>query len=236
MTNTATGKLRQYDTPTVCNVIELFALRPRHCGFMHRRIKAVFPDLPPMVGYASTVTCRTFTAPVSKETVLPDQIERFAELSGPAVAVLQNLDSGGAAAVFGDVMCSSYQAFGAVGLITNGPGRDFEGIEQLAFAAFCDGAVCSHGWNHLLDVHVPVQVGGISIVPDDLLHGDGSGVTTIPKAIAADVADACAEFAAAEKVVIDLAQRGMPTIAELRDAYDEKARRIAQLGRRLRKA
>ena len=238
MNPTVIEKLRQCDTPTVCNVIELFELRPRNRGFMNRRIQAAFPNLPPMVGFASTATCRTFAAPADKAAVaaLPDQIHRFQELSGPVISVLQNLDSGGAAAVFGDVMCSSYQAFGAVGLITNGPGRDFEGIEQLAFPAFCDGIVSAHGYNQLLDIHVPVQVGGISIVPNDLLHGDGSGVTTIPKEIAADVADACAEFAAAEKIVIDLAQSGMPTIAELRDAYDEKARRIAQLGRRLRKA
>lgn len=230
-------KLGQFDTATVCNVIELFQLRPRNCGFMLREITAAFPELPPMVGFASTVTSRTFVAPVSKADAInvPDVIARFDELSGPAIVVIQNLDSGGSAAIFGDVMCNSFKAFGAAGLVTNGPARDLDQVEAIKFPVFHNGIVCSHGYNHMLDIHIPIQVGGISIAPDDLLHGDGNGVTTIPKSIAADVADACAEFAAAESVIIDVAQSTSPSLAELRDAYQEKARLVSELGAGLRK-
>ena len=231
-------KLRQFDTATICNVIELFEVRPRNQGFMQREISAAFPDLPSMVGYASTVICRTFVAPVDKGAAasVPDVIARFAELTGPAVIVIQNLDSGGSAAMFGDVMCTSFRAFGAVGLVTNGPGRDLQQVAPLRFPVFFDGVVCAHGYNHMLDVHVPVQVGGISVEPDDLLHGDGNGVTNIPRDIAEDVADACAEFAAAEKVILDLGARSSPSESELRDAYREKARLVAELGARVRQS
>jgi len=235
--NNVLDKLREYDSATICNVIELFELRPRNRGFMTREIKAAFPLLPPMVGYASTATCRTFVEPNPQcSAAAPDLIDRFGELPGPAVAVLQNLDAGGSAAVFGDVMCNSFQAFGAVGLVTDGPGRDFAGIAPLNMPVFCDGLVASHGYNHLLDLHVPLQIGGLSIYPGDLLHGDANGVTTIPVEIAADLADACAEFAAAEQIIIDLAQSGQASAASLRDAYGEKARRVAKLGARLRKS
>src|SRR6266550_2954763 len=46
--------LRKYDTPTVCNVVELFDVRPRTAGYTDGRIQACFPKLPPMVGYAAT--------------------------------------------------------------------------------------------------------------------------------------------------------------------------------------
>ena len=39
--------LREYDTPTICNVIELFAVRPRNTGYMDGRIRACFPEMPP---------------------------------------------------------------------------------------------------------------------------------------------------------------------------------------------
>jgi hypothetical protein len=32
--------LWKFDTPTVCNVVELFDLRPRHTGYMNSRIQA----------------------------------------------------------------------------------------------------------------------------------------------------------------------------------------------------
>ncbi len=237
MQESALAKLRECDTATICNVIELFALRPRNRGFMDRRVKAAFPELPPMVGFASTATCRTFVEPdPEKAAGAPDLIARFEELSGPAVAILQNLDAGGAAAVFGDVMCNSFMAFGATGLVTDGPGRDLPGIAAIDFPVFCDGLVASHGYNHLLDIHVGVQVGGIRIYPNDLVHGDGSGVTTIPNEIAADVADACGEFAKAEAIVIDLAQSGSASLLELREAYEEKTRLVQALSKRLRGA
>ena len=51
--------LGQYDTPTISNVVELFEVRPRHEGYMDKRIRACFPEMPPIVGYASTATMRT---------------------------------------------------------------------------------------------------------------------------------------------------------------------------------
>ena len=39
----------------------------------------------------------------------------------------------------------------------------------------------AHGYMHLLALHEPVQVGGIDVYPNDLLHGDANGVTTIPR-------------------------------------------------------
>lgn len=235
--NSVIGKLRQFDTATICNVIELFEVRRRNQGFMTREIKAAFPDLPPMVGFASTATCRTYAEPPDRAVpTLPDLISRFKDLSGPAVIVLQNLDTTGAAANFGDVFSNTFKAFGAVGLVTNGPGRDLDQIKPIGFPVFHDGLVCAHGYMHMLDLHLPVQVGGIDVYPDDLLHGDGNGVTTIPLDIAADVADACAEYAAAEAVVIDLAQSGSASLEDMRAAFAEMSRLVDNLGKRLAKS
>ena len=40
------AKLGQFDTPTICNVIEVFEVRPRSAGFMDSRIQACFPEMP----------------------------------------------------------------------------------------------------------------------------------------------------------------------------------------------
>ncbi len=48
--------LAKWDTPTVCNAIELFEVRPRNTGYMNSVIRSLFTDLPPMVGYALTST------------------------------------------------------------------------------------------------------------------------------------------------------------------------------------
>ncbi len=57
-------KLARFDTPTICNIIELFEVRPRNTGFMDLRIKCDFPELPPMVGFATTAAFRSDAPPL----------------------------------------------------------------------------------------------------------------------------------------------------------------------------
>ena len=77
--------LARYDTPTISNVIELFEVRPRSAGYMDSRIRACFPDLAPVVGFASTATMRTAypRAEGGGYNSLDEQVARFSELSGP---------------------------------------------------------------------------------------------------------------------------------------------------------
>jgi 4-hydroxy-4-methyl-2-oxoglutarate aldolase len=230
-------RLSQFDTPTVCNVIELLDARPYTAGYMDARIRACFPLLPPMVGYAATATFRSAFPPArgTLYSSLSDQVASFAALPGPAVVVFQDLDDPVAAATFGEVMCTTYKAFGAAGLITSGAGRDLDQVESLGFPCFTSGAICAHGYCHFADINVPVRVGGVCIRPGDLLHGDRNGVTTIPHEIAAAVAEACPEFMQAEAVVLDYLKSGPPDPTRYAAARNESRDRIEALARRLRR-
>jgi 4-hydroxy-4-methyl-2-oxoglutarate aldolase len=222
------AKLRKIDTPTVCNLIELFNVRPRNLGYMDARIVAAFPEMPPMVGFAATATFRSVAPPRKGDAYAgtADQVERFGELSGPTVVVFQDVDSPPAAATFGEVMCTTYKAFGAVGLITSGAGRDLEQVRAIDFPVFTNGTMCAHGYTHIPQIMVPVHVGGIIVSPDDLLHGDCNGVTTIPHDIAAELADIADEFIAAEAVVIGAMRESNPTPKRLREAVAEMRGRV----------
>jgi len=228
--------LRTYDTPTICNVIELFHIRPRHTGYMDSRIRACFPEMPPMVGFACTATFRSAAAPVqgSVYSSLDRHIAAFADVAAPPVVVFQDLDDPPASATFGEVMCTTYKRFGAAGLITSGAARDLDQVRRLGFPCFSDGAICSHGYAHFVDVNVSVRVGGVPIAPGELLHGDANGVTTIPLEIASDVAHACAEYCAAEQVVLDYCKSTDVTVAGFAEARAECGRRIAALSERVR--
>ncbi|HTI50992.1 MAG TPA: RraA family protein, partial [Planctomycetaceae bacterium] len=197
--------LARFDTPTVCNAIELFEVRPRNTGFMNPSIKACFPAMPPMVGYAVTSTFRSMAPPRAGDVYasMTQQVESFGSLPGPAVMVYQDIDVPVVSATFGEVMCTVYKSFGAKGLITSGAGRDLEQVEKIGFPTFTSGAICAHGYCHTLAVNVPVTVGGICIYPGDLLHGDLNGVSTIPHEIASEVPQVCDELATAEKVILD---------------------------------
>src|SRR5713226_8240395 len=102
--------LRSYDTPTICDVIEVFHVRPRQLGYFDARIRACFPEMPPMVGFAATATFRSAAPAVSGNVYssLDRHIATFADVPAPPVVVIQDLDDPAASATFGEVMCTSY--------------------------------------------------------------------------------------------------------------------------------
>ena len=131
-----------------------------------------------------------------------DRLELFAPVSS-GFRTFQDMDDPAVSAVFGEVMCSSYRAFGSVGLVTNGAGRDLEQVRALKYPVFTGGTICSHGYCHILHIGLPVRVGGLMVNTGELLHGDANGVTSIPLAIAGEVADLAEEFIAAEVQVMN---------------------------------
>jgi regulator of RNase E activity RraA len=84
-----------------------------------------------------------------------------------------------------------------------------------------------------VDLHGAVRVGGVTIHPGDLIHADANGVTTIPLEIASEVAQAAAEFVAAESIVLDYLKSG-PDAAAFREARQGMLAAIAALGKRVR--
>ena len=63
-------------------------------------------------------------------------------------------------------------------------------MRELGFLAFASEVLVSHAYVHLVDVGVPVTVGGLEVKSGDIVMGDQHGVTSVPIEIAADIPDA----------------------------------------------
>ena len=237
-TPTTLKRLAHFDSPTICNVIELFHVRPRDAGYMNRTIVANFPELAPMVGFAATAAFRSGAPPAKGDAYgsMEQQVEQFADLPGPAVVVFQDLDDPPVGATFGEVMCSTYKGFGSAGLITSGGGRDLQQVKALDYPTFTGSTIVSHAFCHILHLGLPVRVGGLVVSQGDLLHGDANGVTNIPLDIAVEVAEVAPEFVAAEKIVLDYVNAtGSKTPAGLTAARKEFSAVVDKLIARIRR-
>lgn len=230
-------RLAQFDTPTICNAIELFDVRPRNTGFMDGRIRAAFPDFPPAVGFACTASFRSDSPPSAGDAYggFVEQVKLFEGLAGPPMMVFQDLDDPAVGATFGEVMCSVYKAFGAAGLITSGGGRDLLQVRAMGFPVFTGSAISAHAYCHLLHLGQPVRVGGLTIRQGDLLHADANGVTSIPLEIAQEVPEAAAALCDAERILIGYCRQDRPTLAGLGQARQEFTDAMARLSRRYRR-
>jgi regulator of RNase E activity RraA len=202
---------------------------------MDGRIRAAFPDMSPMIGFAATASIRCASPSTeSSYDAIEAQLRQMEAIGGAAVVVFQDLDDPPVGATFGEVMCSTYQAFGAVGLITSGAGRDIAQVRALGFRIFTGSTICSHAYSQIVDVGSLVRVGGLAVQTGDLLHGDCNGVTNIPLDIATEVADAAEEFVRAEGHVLDYVKTsGQKSISELTARKRAMADAMAALRRRL---
>jgi regulator of RNase E activity RraA len=222
--------LRQVDSPTVANVIELFDVQSRVAGYSNATLKAVYPDLPPAVGYAVTATFRSaYPAVGDAYGGMAQLIEETQSISAPRIVVFQDLDEPAISATYGEVMATTFQAFGFAGLITSGAARDIEQVRALKFPCWASGTIVSHGYNHFLAANVPVNVGGLSVQPGDLIHADANGIVNIPLRIAVGVAELCEPFIQAENIVLSYLRRPSVTLDGYKQAQAEMREAMADL-------
>jgi len=174
--------LKGVDTPTLSNAIETLRLRPQNAGFAPVQISCLFPEFGRMVGYAVTAQVETMTATSDERKAFPSLFETVMHSPKPVVVAFQEIGpNGDYAAHCGEVMATIFQRLGAVGLVSDCAVRDIPEVRALRFHYFARGAVASHAYFHVVRVGVPVQVSGLVIHPNELLHGDENGLIVVPK-------------------------------------------------------
>ncbi|MBI3961988.1 MAG: RraA family protein [Deinococcus sp.] len=210
--------LRQINTPTVSNIVELFGVRDRREGFMSNAVRCLFPEMGVMVGYAVTATSRALHPPKHDALkVLFAYYDAAMRTPAPRVSVIADLDDPpGVGAFFGEVNTNIHKAQGFVGHVTNGASRDLDEVRVAKFHLFASGPCVSHAHIHLVQADVPVTVGGLLVQPGDLIHADQHGVMAIPLEIAAEVAGRLADIEAKEGPIIRLCQSQEFTLAKLK--------------------
>ncbi len=191
LTSKQLDALRRIDSPTIANAIETFKIRPRVAGYVGYDIRCVFPDLPPMVGYA--VTCTVDSTTEGREGIGFNRLyDVLATAPKPAIVVMQDVGANRLHSCHaGEVMSTRMKGLGAVGILTDGGLRDVREVGALGgFQYFCAGLVVSHGNPICVSVGDEVTISGMRVKPGYLLHGDVNGVVHVPDAVARDVAEA----------------------------------------------
>src|SRR4029077_17881127 len=86
--------LQSMDTPTVCNVVEMVAPERRGHGYTVKHLFCPFPGLPPIVGFAKTVTAKAKDKVAMGDYMGKrlDYLDYIAAAPGPSIAVIEDLD------------------------------------------------------------------------------------------------------------------------------------------------
>ena len=220
--------LARYDTPTICNALEIVAPHRRAIGFTTRPLVCPFPDLPPIVGYARTATVRATAG-----SALPageQQAHRLAYYeyvgsgSGPRISVIQDIDepNAGFGAFWGEVNSAVHKALGCLGVVTDGSIRDTPPWAP-GFQALAGSIGPSHAHVHVAGFGEEVSVAGMTVRSGDLVHADRHGAVVIPIDVAAKLPDAAELCGRRETPILAIARSASFTFEKLKDALARSA-------------
>ena len=219
------SRLREFDTPTICNALEIVSPERRARGFTVRHLHCAFPELPPIVGYARTARIRAATPPSAgneDQTAARLAYYRYIDAgAGPTVMVIEDIDTTpGYGSWWGEVHSNVHQALGALGVVTSGSVRDLDMIAE-GFQLISGSVGPSHAWVQLVDCGGEVNVHGMVTRSGDLVHADRHGAVIIPHEVARDVPAAAELCMRREKPILDACKSGDFSVALIEKALAE---------------
>jgi regulator of RNase E activity RraA len=122
-------------------------------------------------------------------------------------------------ALWGELMSVRALKCGARGAVLNGYVRDTQKVLAMGFPTFCFG---SYGQDSaprykVHDFRIPIEIGGVSVRPGDILFGDIDGVVVIPTEVETQTFALALEKVRGERKVRKALEQGMSAVAAFRE-------------------
>ncbi|MEM1284254.1 MAG: RraA family protein [Pseudomonadota bacterium] len=198
--------LRSVDTPTVCNAIEVVEGKRGFNRFTRGTMQHSKPGDPPIVGFARTAKIAGLAPTNEPSDVIRarrmDYFRSMAAGNGPTAAVIEDVDYPNCiAGWWGEVHVAVHKGLGLAGAVTNGVMRDLDVIDE-GFPVLAGSIGPSHGFVHVVEIGTPVNILGMRVAQDELVHADRHGALVIPSAVIPDLKQAIETVVANEAIVL----------------------------------
>ena len=225
-TNEELATLTAWDTPTICNGLELID-RATRLGAYTTRTMVLAPDAPSLPEGARAVCGRAKTVRLEGTTphgrsydensaLKADYYDYVADADGPTVVVVEDIDEHPIGAFWGEVHSALHHKLGAVGVVTNGVVRDLDDLDPRM--PILGGSVGpSHAYVRWVDFGRGASVFGMSVEDGDVVHMDRHGAVRVPEEAVARLPGAIAEIQRREARVLAIVRAEGPIdLAKLR--------------------
>lgn len=121
-------------------------------------------------------------------------------------------------AYWGEILTATAKKRGAVGAVINGFHRDTPQVLEQNWPVFSRGRFAQDSGvrTQVIDYRCPIEVGGVSVSPGDLIFADLDGVLVIPRQAEAETIHRALEKARGEKLVRKDIESGMSSTEAFR--------------------
>jgi regulator of RNase E activity RraA len=175
---------------------------------MAPHIRPLYPTAS-LAGVASTVHCVDVDAPpTNPDDYYKGELQAVDALRPEDVMVVSTC----ASSYWGELLATASRYRGAVGIVADAYTRDTQRLIEMEFPTFVAGisAYDSLGRIDVDQVGIPIECGGVTVKPDDLVLADFDGVVVIPSEVAEEAITLAEEKVSGENLVRDKLAEGMP--------------------------
>lgn len=202
--------LKQVDTPTVCNAIEVVEGKRGFDRFTRGTMLCSAPEAGAIVGYARTAKIAALAppeeAPEAVRARRMDYYRHMAQGPRPALAVVEDLDFPHCiGAYWGEINTSVHKGFGLSGALTNGVMRDLGDLPE-GFPVIAGSVGPSHGFVHVREIATQVTIFGMPVEDGELVHADRHGALVIPADYLGALGAAIGKMQETEQIVLKAAR------------------------------
>ena len=215
--------LRKVDTPTVCNAIEVVQGERGFNRFTRGTMQHSKPADLAIVGFARTAKISGSAPPAEPDDVIRarrrDYYRSMVGGEGPTAAVIEDMDFPNCiAGWWGEVNVAVHKGLGLSGAVTNGVMRDLDVLDG-GFPVLAGSIGVSHGFVHVVEIGTPVDVMGVKVSQDDLIHADRHGALVIPSDAISDLKQAIETVISNESIVLGPAREPGFDIKKLEEVW-----------------
>lgn len=215
--------LAKFDTPTICNALERLMGGRRAEGFTKYPTVCVDAKLPPIVGFARTAKIRAASpmlVPAAESRALRlDYYEYVASGGQHNIVVIEDMDwPHPVGAFWGELNVAMHKGIGVKGTLTSGLVRDLDAIDP-DYQIIASAVGPSHAFVHVTEIGETVNVLGLRIKHNDVIHADRHGAILIPHQYLLDLPKAIDQAIEKEQIMLNAARNPDFNIAKLRQAW-----------------
>lgn len=215
--------LKQVDTPTVCNAIEVVEGKRGFDQFTRGTMLSSAPEEGAIVGYARTAKISAIAPPSEAPEVIKarrmDYYRHMASGPRPAIAVVEDVDGADAiGAYWGEINTTIHKGFGLNGALTNGVMRDLGDLPE-GFPVIAGSIGPSHGFVHVKEIATPVTIFDLTINDGDFVHADRHGALVVPSKHMDKLEAGVRKLLETERIILDAAKGSDFDFAKFEEAW-----------------
>ena len=212
-------KLQKFDTPTICNGLELLDASFKIKGYSKEKFFCLNPKIKPMVGFAKTAKISSLNHnKKTKNTIRMDYYEYVNKGDYPKISVIYDQHKNPVGSFWGEVNANIHHKLGCLGVITNGSVRDLDVIPKN-FQFLSKTLSPSHAEVSLMEFGTKVKVMGMEIKDNDLIHADVHGAVSFNHELIDELLNAIKFVENKEKIILVSCKTKNFTFAKFKKAF-----------------